>query len=250
MTKFFETGHISNISNFKKVLDICSNFGPQYVPSNEQIKINRLRSLWMHANAEEVAFQNAMQNCRPLLREREAIFSSLGKTITKIYGLVGSLNESVDFKSEVKKMADKIRGFYRLGDLQKSSPAGQRPEMELSYAQRTANFQLLLQLLHRSKCYAPNEAELQLSHLQSHHDYMHVLNQKIAMAQQTLLLARQNRDHAIYHPQEGLLAMVKACKSYVKGLYGADSEAHRSLCALKFRQKSKKNNFQSRVKNF
>jgi hypothetical protein len=81
---------------------------------------------------------------------------------------------------------------------------------------------------------------LQLPYLQNELTEMQTLNDTIANSTASIAEARELRDQILYNETDGLLSMMKACKSYVKGLYGASSEEYRSLSVLKFRMKSLK----------
>ncbi len=242
MTLVTQTGHYSNISNFEKAIAICSNFRENFAPCNVQIKISNMMQKWHTVIAAETQLQNLRDENRILVNKRENIFKALGKKITMVLGLVDSLPESASFKKEVKILANKIRGF-KMSVLTLENGGSNSSYFEipqLSFVQRAENFQKLIHLLSTSALYTPNEQKLQLPYLQNELTEMQTLNDTIANSTASIAEARELRDQILYNETDGLLSMMKACKSYVKGLYGASSEEYRSLSVLKFRMKSLK----------
>lgn len=242
MTLVTQTGHYSNISNFEKAIAICSNFRENFAPCNVQIKISNMMQKWHTVIAAETQLQNLRDENRILVNKRENIFKALGKKITMVLGIVDSLPESTAFKKEVKILANKIRGFKMSGFRFENgiSHIDDFDIPQLSFAQRADNFQKLICLLSTSALYTPNEEKLQLAYLQNELTEMHTLNDTIANSTASITESRLHRNHILYNETDGLLSMMKACKSYVKGLYGASSEEYRSLSVLKFRMKSQK----------
>ncbi len=239
MTLITQTGHYSNISNFEKAIAICSNFRENFAPCNVQIKISNMMQKWHAVIAAETSLQNLRDENRLLVTKREHIFKALGKKITRVLGLVESLHESYKFKKEVKILANKIRGFKMSAVTfdGSTSRVSYFDAPQLSFIQRTENFQRLIGILSASSLYIPNEEKLTTQYLQNEQLEMQALNDSIAISAAAIAEARMIRDQILYDEKDGLLSMMKACKSYVKGLYGASSEEYRSLSILKFRKK-------------
>ncbi len=232
-----ETGHGINIINFKKVIDICTGYGVAYAPSNSDLDITAMTAKWVIARDYHKTMLDAVQKSRIPIYERETIFKTLSRKVTKIAGIAGSLNLDTHFKSNVKILADRIRGYkYAIKELPRNEhKSDQVNRNHLSYIARTGNYKLLIDLLAASSIYCPNEPDLKLESLYTEYSYMNSINQYIEAVLVPVNEARKNRNEILYNEKNGVLVLMKACKSYVKGLYGATSEEYRRLSGIKFR---------------
>lgn len=232
-----ETGHSININNFKKAIDICTGYGVAYAPSNSNINITNMTAQWVFAKNFQQTMHDAVQQSKIPVTEREILFKTLSKKITQITGIVGSLNIESTFKSDVKILADRIRGYkYPIKDLTGDEQASAKVNSNhMSYVTRTGNYKLLIDLLATSPPYSPNESDLKLESLYTHHALMNSINQQIEAILTPVNEARAARNEILYNEVTGVLTLMKACKSYVKGLYGAGSDEYKLLRGIKFR---------------
>jgi hypothetical protein len=239
MSAQLNTGHGINIRNFKEAILLSENFGHLYAPCNDHIKIPQMLQHWKYLMEVNDEYINELHRARTLIKEREGIFRELNKKITKLSGLACSLHESADFKLEVKKLADLIRGFKTKKMLQNGQQAREWAD-SLSYTGRTENFKKLIHLLHASKRYAPNEKLFSIQMLYAEHAKMDALNMQINRQLNLVHHRRMARNSALYDAETGVLEIMKSCRSYIKGLFGAGSEEYKKFSALKFRVLPKK----------
>jgi len=237
MKNHSETGHGINVCNLKKTIDTCKRFGSYYAPSNSEITIYNLTKKWqatltLHESLTKLILQNKV-----ITYERDALFKGLNKKITKVIGIVGSLKETDKFKFEVKLIADKIRGFNHVSKTNLATNLVQEEvrNYDLSFMIRTENYQCLIALLKSSPLYIPNENELKVESLFAEHAKMIALNEKIDYLSEQISLTRQARNEALYDKDMGALTTMKACRSYIKGIFGHHSPEYKLVSAIKFR---------------
>ena len=237
MKNHSETGHGINVCNLKKTIDTCKRFGSYYAPSNSEISIYNLTKKWeatlkLHESLTKLILQN-----KAITLERDALFKALNKKITKVIGIVGSLKESDTFKLEVKVIADKIRGFNHMSktNLVSSHVQEEVRNCDLSFIIRTENYHCLISILKSSPLYIPNENELKVESLNDEHEKMVSLNETIEYLSAQISMTRQARNKALYDRDMGALPAMKACRSYIKGLFGHLSPEFKLVSAIKFR---------------
>ncbi len=240
MSHNLHTGHGMNIRNFKQAIALSENFGQRYAPCNDQLSIpSMLDQLRLLIRVNEI-YTIAIQQSKQLIAERDSIFKQLNKKITKLCGFAASLHEQTNFKKEVKELGDKIRGFRprRLNGQQDDKSNDWNPA--LSYQQRTENFKKLIDLLSASPQYTPNEKSFRISYLYAEWQKMQQLNHAISEKMLTVHKARFERNRVLYDTETGVVSLMKACRNYIKALFGPGSKEYRQFSELKFRVLPKK----------
>ncbi|MCC7029753.1 MAG: hypothetical protein IT257_05555 [Chitinophagaceae bacterium] len=239
MSQSLNTGHGINIRNFKKAILLSENFGQVYAPCNEHIKIPYMLQHWKYLMKVNEEYNIKFHHTRAKIKERETIFRELNKKVTKVCAIAGSLNETAEFKYEVKKLADLIRGFK---NKKNGQTAGDERDWayNLSYTGRTENFKNLIHLLYSSALYKPNERLFTLQNLYAEHASMNTLNLEIDRLTVDVQRCRTIRNSALYDAETGVLETMKACRCYIKALFGTGSEEYKKFSALKFRVLPKK----------
>nr|HMS42868.1 hypothetical protein [Pyrinomonadaceae bacterium] len=108
-----------------------------------------------------------------------------------------------------------------------------------SYDNYIANLAALIALLKtKESIYKPNEEEVKIQTLEAKLAAMETKNNTAQIAQIEAKNAREVRDTILYHPETGILNLVKLIKAYF--LYnkdiGKNSAAYQQLIALKFKK--------------
>ena len=242
MTTVSETGHAVNISNFKLLIDTCTAFGVAYNPSNTDLTIVNMTTLWTSGETAHQTLTTAVQNSKNPINEREILFKPADKLVTRTLNYFESTKASAEIKLDAKGLADRFRGFgVGVDKLEDGSPdPDDVSTSHLSYVQKADTFKQLIDLYASDANYAPNETELTIATLTTLWNDMKTLNDNIGTVLAPVETARIARDEALYAEGTGMVDVSLACKDYVQGLYGASSPEAKMVRGIKFTRLKKK----------
>jgi len=237
MGKISETGHVINISNFKLMIDICKEFGAVYNPSNANLTIVNMTTLWVTADTSHQALTAAVQNSKEPINQREILFKPAGKLVTRTLNYFESTNASDEIKKDAKELADRFRGF-KVKKLpgEQLKPSGVS-KSHLSYVMKADTFRQLVDLYNSDVNYAPNETDLSVADLTALWNNMKSLNDNIGTILAPVENARIARNKALYDEGTGMIDVALACKKYVRGAFGKTSPEAKLIGSIKFTRK-------------
>jgi hypothetical protein len=200
-----ETGHAINISNFKRLIDICTGFGIMYNPSNLALTIASMTILWTTADTAEDTLTKAMGAATNPINMHEKLNASLDKLITRTINYYKSCKPSS--LADAKSLANTIRGFgVKVVRLPNGDPdPAHISTSHLSYVQRATNFNQLIALYIADPNYAPNETDLTIVSLTALYTQLKAGNDNIGTIIEPVDTARDTRDAALYTPETGIL---------------------------------------------
>lgn len=238
MATISETGHAINISNFKLVIDKCAAYGATYNPSNTDLTIVNMTTLWTAADTAHQTLTSAVQNSKGQINEREILFKPLDKLVTRTLNYFESTKASAEIKRDAKGLADRFRGFgVKVEKLEDGSPdPADVSTSHRSYVQKADTFKQLVDLYDSDANYAPNETELTIASLTTLWNNMKSLNDNIGTVIAPVETARIARNEALYAEETGIVDVAMACKDYVQGLFGATSPEAKMVRGIKFRR--------------
>lgn len=238
-----EAGHSKNVANFANYISIVTTFGTSYKPSSQLIEIISMQS-------SLTAFEAAIDSVTPkastemlALNDRQAAFEPLRSLVTRIVNAAAvSINDQL-FSNDLRTIARKLQG-RRASEKKEDDPA--TPDIDeslqsisasqLSFDNRIANFEELIDLLTTVGSYSPNESELQIPTLEAMLNDMKAKNTAAVTAINQARAARIARDQVLYNDTDGIIALTNLVKKYVKSLFGATSPQYLQLVALKFKK--------------
>jgi hypothetical protein len=238
-----EVGHAVNIANFKVLIDVCTAFGVKYNPSNADLTIANMTTLWTDAGAAHATITTALQNAKQPINERYILFKPLSSLTTRVIGILNSTKASASVKKDAKGLADKIRGFK--SSKPKTDTGGNPTEdsvstSHMSYVMRADNFKSLIELLKTVTVYVPNEPSLAIAGLEGLYTNMKAANDNIGTIIAPVDVARIKRDRALYEEETGIVDVAQACKNYVKGATSATAPEYKLVAKIKFTRPPKK----------
>lgn len=241
-----KTGHVKQVAAFEELLSYCNAQGAVYNPSKASMKITALNTLLTQAQSSLQAVDAARNSLLDAIHQRQKAFRSVPQFATRIVNIL----KTTDASAERIKEADAIRRkFYRKPDprqvLPSENTAPEIPGQEIpkkskgaAYADfdsRTANFAALVQLLSAEPLYKPNEAELQLANLNTMLTNLRNRNKAVYVARVAFSNAISSRNKMLYGAGSVLTASAEV-KSYIKGVFGAASDASRQVNKLSFKK--------------
>lgn len=233
-----ETGHAVNISNFKLLIDRCTALGASYNPSNTDLTIANMTTLWSNCDAAHKTLTTAVQTSKNPINERQILFKPVDKLVTKTLNYFRSTKASAQIKADAKGLGDRYRGFnVKVKKLSDGTPdPDDVSNSHLSYVQKCDIFQQLVTLYSSDTNYAPNEAELKTGALSTLAADMKKANDNIGTIISPVGAARIARDKGIYGAETGIVDVAQACKDYVKGLFGPKAPETKSIVTIKFKR--------------
>jgi hypothetical protein len=244
MSKTSETGHATNVANFKKMVTNVTSLAEAYNPSKESIKLENLKAQYQVASKSIDAVTDALTATKTAIKAREAAFKPLGKLATKVSN---SLKVS-DAPSNVNETADsilnklqgrKVSGKHSDEEMAAAEAEGQ-PIREISstqtgYNDRIESFKSFISLLKTVPGYKPNEDELKVESLTAYCNLLDSTNNDVLTASNALDMARIARNKVLYTEKTGLCAVAADVKSYLKSVYGATGAEYKLTSGIKFK---------------
>lgn len=246
MASSSESGHAVNIANLKLLADKCAGFGAPYNPSNTDITVVNMKAKWTTVNTAQGVLTTAAEAAKEPINQRNILISPIDKLITRSFNYLDSTKASAQVKKDAKGIADKIRGFGSTKKTTTTPPEGGTPDIltvsnsQQSYVQKAENYLKYCELINTIVLYAPNEADLKVIAMKALYQPIKDANDAIGTILAPVEQARLDRDHDLYDDETGVIDIAKACKKYVKGLFGATSPEAKLVVGIKFRDKPKK----------
>lgn len=258
MASTTETGHAKNLANLDKLIDLTNQLGATYNPTNPQLTVSGLTTLKTQSQTDYNNWTAKYTTYKTDTNAREIAFEPIDKTCTSILNNIKTLDVPQQTIDDVSALVSKIHGERRKttkSDAGKSTkadagktidpstlpPIVEDPTLpttisvsQLSYDSISANFDKLIQQTQVIASYAPNEANIQVSNLQTLFTTLKTVNLNAITATNAVNLARNQRNLTFYGKSTGLFDIAKKVKFYIKQVYGATSPEYHQATAIKF----------------
>lgn len=238
-----EAGHAKNVANFATYISIVTTFGTAYKPPISEIELTALQaSLGVFQTARDAVTPKASVETLAL-NARKDTFEPLSSLVTRVSSAaavsVGDQLFSNDLRTIVRKLqgrraSKKVVDDPLTPDIDESKQSISASQM--SFDNRIAHFEELINLLTTSGSYNVNETDLQISALETLLNEMKAKNTAAVTAVNEVRAARIARDQVLYNDTDGIIALANLVKNYTKALFGAQSPQYKQLTALKFRK--------------
>lgn len=241
-----EVGHAKNVANFETAINIIVALGAVYNPFQTLILLAALQAKLAEAETAMAEVDTKKSTEIDADNIRFAEFDGIDTLATRIGGAIKvNINDAL-FTKNATTIIRKLQG-RRIGDKPVDDPL--TPDVDesksahsvsqQSYDNYIANLAALIALLKtKADGYKPNEAEVKIETLEAKLSSMETKNNTAKIATIEAKNAREVRDTILYHPETGVLNLVKLIKAYF--LYnkeiGKSSAAYQQLKALKFKK--------------
>ena len=242
----YETGHGKNAANFSKLVISVQGMGDKYQPSNDLINIKYLI-------AQDARVETCMENWAHTEREsanaeiaRNVVFGELKPFSTRLLATLAS-SAGVDKRTlaDADSINKKIQGA-RIGkkpevdptlpkELQKRNISASQQSFDL----KAEHFRKFRTLLASVPGYKPNEEDLTLEAVGKFESRLNQTNETAATINDQLVNAKNARNAEIYNDENGLVAVSKLVKTYLKGK-GTSHPEFLKVRSLSFRKLSDK----------
>ena len=245
-----EVGHPKNLANIDKLIDLVTQFGAIYNPTNPQLTIAGLNTLKTQCTTD---FNNHTANYttwKSATNAREILFKPLDKLFTSIADNVKTLGVPQQTIDDVISIVAKLHGYsgkLTKADAGKMVDPNQNPTpiedpntpttistSQQSFDSIIANLDKLIQLLQTIASYAPNETNIQIANLQALLASLKTANLTAITATNAANLARNQRNLTFYANNTGMYDITKKVKLYIRQIFGSTSAQYHQATAIKF----------------
>lgn len=242
-----ETGHYKNIAALEELIIYVTKLGAKYNPSNPQLTIDSLQSLYDRAKSGYRQVTQLTTDFNNAVGERALQFDQVKSFATQV---VSAFKTSS--KANGEQLADlqtfnrKIQGL-RASAKKPTEPVDPNTPVpttisasQQSFDMRYDYVQKMVEAVVAEPTYNPNESDLTKDALRDFADRLAAANTKVAKTFEDVRSARITRDTALYGPDDGIYAVQASVKDYIKSAFKAKSTAYKQALAIRFSRPAKK----------
>ncbi|MDQ8143994.1 hypothetical protein [Chryseobacterium sp. CFS15] len=234
-----ETGHVKNIANANLLCTHIAELGAKYNPSNPKLLLTNLKDMYNTAFAHQETVNNSIAPYSLAVDNREKLFAPVSKKITKLRKMYKT-TEGVT----MAQLEDFMTIARKLKGIKKNNSAVADPQQEnikisisqMSYDQRTNNYEVLISLLQNTPNYLPNEIEYQVPTLQQEKVQMLQATQTVADSFIPLNAARTVRNNTVYNSEDNLVDTFNKAKDYMFTILDGSSLQYKTISKIKFKK--------------
>lgn len=237
-----EKGHAKNLSQANLLITLITNLGTRFNPSNPALSIAHLQAIFTNAFAKQALVNSLIAPYAYAVDVREILFAPLSKKITKLFRVFkSSQNVSKAQMEDFMTIARKIKGDRKTAV---ASPVVNPSDTmvakthhsvsQLSYDQRINNFDILIGFLNNTPGYDPNEAEYQITNLQTQKAEMLNATHQVGATFIPLNNARSERNDIMYLDEDNLVDTFNKAKDYLFTIFDKDSMEYKEVARIKF----------------
>ena len=240
MASTSEVGHAKNIANLNLLNTNIAALGNIYNPSNPKLQLAYLQSLYTTAFNHQESVNNLVAPYSLAVDEREIIFKPLNRELTKLRKAYKATEGVTPAQLEdFMTIARKLKGIRKVNNsptTDTSVEQTQHSTSQMSYDQRTNNYDLLISQLQNTPNYNPNEAEYQIATLQAEKAQMLQATQGVANTFVPLNNARSIRNNSMYLSEDNLVDTFNKAKDYLFTILDSNSVQYKAIAKIKFKK--------------
>lgn len=179
----------------------------------------------------ESAFKNALD-------AREIVFKPLNQIVSRVvnslkaFNVTGHIFESVMLY--LRKIQGRSSGKNNVQNKPDETETKTRSTSQMSFDNRIAHLDAMIQSLLSIPAYTPNEKEIQIESLKSFSEDLKKKDAAVISALAELRKARAARNELMYKPVTGMVDIAKDAKLYIKSVFGVKSPQYRQVSKLNF----------------
>jgi hypothetical protein len=168
------------------------------------------------------------------------LFAPVSKKVTKLRKVYKSTDGVTQAQLEdFMTIARKLKGIRKTNNESTTNTTeeqNQHSTSQMSYDQRTNNYDLLISLFQNTPNYAPNETEFQVTTLQAEKAQMLQATQSVADTYIPLNNARSVRNNTMYLSQDNLVDTFNKAKDYLFTILDSSSVQYKAISKIKFKK--------------
>lgn len=243
----YETGHAKNAANFSTFLNVIRSMADRYKPANPAIAVKALdaKEERMKSSIDTLTLRN--REAENATNERNKLYEQLRPFATRLMATLSSsagVNELI--LADAAGYNRKIQGQRAAKIASTDAASADAPPKRTISASRQSfdlkaeHFRNLRVLLESVPGYKPHEKDLEMTAVRAYEQSMLAANEKVRIAENELIDARNARNTELYDDANGVVALSKLMKAYLKGVLGSTHPDYKKVSALNFRQISGK----------
>lgn len=225
--------NIKKAEAFTRMVDFCTGFGGNYNPGRQTLQISALNSQVIqiraaldtvkvakanydfHVNARKQAFDLIPRILAGILRRLEASGTKpeqLEDARAYVHQFVGASPRSRTRTSEASEQSESL------------PPA--KSILQLAFTSKADAFSKLIEALKINPLYQPNEPEYKIPGLEAKLVELMQKNEVVAVTRKEWRMKLIERNKVLYTNEDSMVAVARAVKKYVRGLFGHDSSEY------------------------
>ena len=240
MASTSEKGHAKNVANANLLNSYIVQLVAIYNPSNPKLLLTNLQNIYTTSFSQQEAVNNAVAPYSFAVDNREIIFAPQSKKITKLRKVFKSTEGVTQAQLEdFMTIARKLKGIRKVNNsptTDTSVEQTQHSTSQMSYDQRTNNYDLLISQLQNTPNYNPNETEYQIATLQAEKAQMLQATQGVADTFIPLNNARSIRNNTMYNSEDNLVDTFNKAKDYLFTILDSNSVQYKAISKIKFKK--------------
>ena len=233
-----EKGHAKNLANANLINTYITQLGATYQPSNPEIKLTNLQTIYSNAFAQQKEINSALPPYTLAVNDREAIFAPLNKKITKLRKVYKATQGVAPAQLEdFMTIARRIKGIRKKplsAPVPPETEHSQHSVSQMSYDQRTNNFAQMVEFLQSTPNYTPNETEYKITTLENEKNQMLLSTKRVADTFIPLNMARGARNTAMYTGKNNLVETFNTAKDYLLSFLETNSTLYKAISKVRF----------------
>lgn len=227
--------HVKTMQAFGKLKGICTGLGGAYNPGQENLQVKALTTLLFNAqqvmdevNVTQTVYDNVTNS-------RELAFKDVQKLGSRICSILRSCGAHPLTLADAFSRNRQLQGRRVRTRPPVPAPVEGEEIKSLSriygkdYATKAYHFARLVETVSAEPNYRPNEEELTVESLEQKVLELRSLNEMVMKTRQRLSQLRKQRNKLFYEGPGSLVAIAKAVKYYVRGVFGFNSDPHADL---------------------
>jgi hypothetical protein len=240
MASISETGHAKNVANFEDLIAFVAGYGATYSPSKTSLELSGLNTAYTDAQAGLAAVTSKKTDYNNAVNNRIAAFSNLRSLATRLVNALEATDAAPEKIKDAKGFNRKLQGkrAENVTGVQPIAPDALIPAAistsQQSYDQLIEHFAGLISTLQSETSYAPNEADLKITALNTKLADLKAKNAAVSNAYASVSNARITRNNSIYGANTGIVEIAGEVKSYIKSIFGANSPEFSQVKGIKF----------------
>jgi hypothetical protein len=253
-----ESGHAKNVTNFHTLIEVCISFGAAYSPLRRELTIPGLTSAHSTYFASVTDVNTWITNGKNTKVAREKTYQPFSTLITRVQAAARACGINGADYDNIAFLVRKLHGQRAVPKQPASTadpnavptvppaappatPAATPPApapknisvSQMSFDSRLSNLDLLIKLLNSLPAYAPAEPDLGVTSLSALYNLMMQQNEAVIKSEIATASSRITRNHVLYTPVTGMVAIARDVRSYVMSIFTINSPEYREVSALK-----------------
>lgn len=246
MASTSETGHAKNVSNLDSLITSIIALGTTYNPSRDSIKLTALQTLLNESKESLNAVNIAQAAYSNAVTARKVAFKPFSQLITRVNNSLKATDTTIQVDQNARTIVRKLQGrraSAKITEEEKKILEAEGKEVnqisasQMSFDNRTENFNKLIMLLSSVPFYNPNEDELKIETLKALYNQLNQKNTDLIIASVQLSNSRIARNKILYNENTGLVDITFDSKTYIKSVFGATSPQYKQVSRLYFKNR-------------